>query len=76
MELQGYKVEYPNCLYTEEYNKKREEKRKKREEEYYSNRRCWECGCKLDRKGNCKVCGCSKEISIFQYYGSVKLFGC
>ena len=24
--------------------------------------RCWECGCILDEKGNCKVCGCSKEI--------------
>lgn len=24
--------------------------------------RCWECGCILDEKGNCEVCGCSKEI--------------
>ena len=64
MDLQGYKVSYPICLYTEEYNKKKEEKRKKEKEEYYNNRRCWECGCKLDKNGNCKACGCSKEISM------------
>ena len=27
--------------------------------------RCWECGCKLDKNGECPVCGCSKEIYQF-----------
>lgn len=64
-ELKYGKVDYPNNLYTEEYNKKKEEKRIKQREEYYSSRRCWECGSKLDRNGNCYVCGCSKEIYQF-----------
>ena len=27
--------------------------------------RCWECGCKLDKNGECPVCDCSKEIRQF-----------
>lgn len=64
--LKGGNPAYPKNLYSENYNKKLEEKRKKSREKFLNNKgKCWECGCKLDRNGNCPVCGYSKEIYEF-----------